>query len=143
MGGYLDTPDKAPAGTKRLSRRLALCQMGRRTNPGISRASGEQPVEHLENRRAGCGFPFGMKACGRSPKASRPKSMARCAEASLPGSRTSKRATTPRRAVPFSCLVCDFLAVILVGRDQQCDPPELAAMQWWTSRGPRASDHSR
>jgi hypothetical protein len=29
--------------------------------------------------------------------------------------------------------------VILVGRDQQLDPPELAAMRWWTSRGPRAS----
>ncbi len=27
MGGYLETPDKAPAGTKRLSRRLASCQM--------------------------------------------------------------------------------------------------------------------
>jgi hypothetical protein len=25
MGGYLDPPSKAPAGTKRLSRRLALC----------------------------------------------------------------------------------------------------------------------
>ena len=27
MGGYLESPDKAPAGTKRLWRRLALCQM--------------------------------------------------------------------------------------------------------------------
>ncbi|HLX57389.1 MAG TPA: hypothetical protein VKR83_10215, partial [Ktedonobacteraceae bacterium] len=32
-----------------------------------------------------------------------------------------------------------WLAVILVGRDQQLDPPDLAAMRWWTSRGPLAS----
>jgi hypothetical protein len=32
-----------------------------------------------------------------------------------------------------------WLAVILVGRDQQHDPPDLAAMRWWTSRGPRES----
>jgi hypothetical protein len=143
MGGYLDASDKAPAGTKRLSRRLALCQMVRRTDSKIPVAAGDKAVERLEKRGAGCGFPSGMRACGRSPKASRPLSMARCAKASLPGSPTSKRATTPRRAVPFSCLVCDFLAVILVGRDHQCDPPELAPMHWWTSRGPRASDHSR
>jgi hypothetical protein len=29
--------------------------------------------------------------------------------------------------------------VVLVGRDQQHDPPELASMRWWTSRGPRES----
>ncbi len=54
MGGYLDTPDKAPAGTKRLSRRLALCQMVRRTDSRLSRASGDKPVERLEKRGAGC-----------------------------------------------------------------------------------------
>src|SRR5215467_4555961 len=32
-----------------------------------------------------------------------------------------------------------WLAVILVGRNQQDDPPELASMGWWTSRGPRES----
>jgi hypothetical protein len=32
-----------------------------------------------------------------------------------------------------------WLAVILVGRDQQLAPPELAALRWWTSRGPRQS----
>jgi hypothetical protein len=31
------------------------------------------------------------------------------------------------------------LPVILVGCDQQLDPPALAAMNWWTSRGPRES----
>jgi len=29
--------------------------------------------------------------------------------------------------------------VILLGRDRQHDPPDLAAMRWWTSRGPRES----
>ncbi len=32
-----------------------------------------------------------------------------------------------------------WLAVILLGRTAQFDPPELTAMRWWTSRGPRAS----
>jgi hypothetical protein len=31
------------------------------------------------------------------------------------------------------------LPVILLGRTAQFDPPELTAMRWWTSRGPRAS----
>ena len=37
----------------------------------------------------------------RSRKASRPKSMARCVPANPPGSRTSRKATTRRRVVPF------------------------------------------
>jgi hypothetical protein len=54
LGGYLDTPDKAPAGTKRLSQRLALCQMVRRTDPAVSLAAGHAAVEGLERCRAGC-----------------------------------------------------------------------------------------
>ncbi len=53
LGGSLETPDKAEAFTKRLSQRLALCQMVRRTDPAVSRASGHAPVEGLERRRAG------------------------------------------------------------------------------------------
>ncbi|SRR6266446_2907962 len=48
-------------------------------------------------------WPSGMSVCGRSSKASRLKSSAQCAKASPLGSRTSRRATTPRRAVPFVC----------------------------------------
>ncbi len=84
-------------------------------------------------------LPSGMRVGGKSPKASRPKNLARCAKASPLGPPTSRKATTPRRVVPFLCRGCDFLAVILVGRDQQLDPPELAAMHWWTSRGTRQS----
>lgn len=54
MGGYLDTPDKAPAGTKRLSRRLALCQMVRRTDPTLPLATSHPAVERLEKRGTGC-----------------------------------------------------------------------------------------
>ncbi len=54
LGGYLDTPDKAPAGTKRLSQRLALCQMVRRTAPAVSLATGHAAGEGLERCWAGC-----------------------------------------------------------------------------------------
>jgi hypothetical protein len=103
MGGYLDTPDKAPAGTKRLSRRLALCQMVRRTDLAVSRASSYASAGGLERGRAGGGFPSGMSVCGKSRKALPPKSLARCVRAKPPGSRASKRATTASHAVPFLC----------------------------------------
>ncbi len=76
---------------------------------------------------------------GRSRKASHPKSLAK--------SRSSKAARlthikkgyyTPPRG-PIFVPGLHWLAVILVGRDQQHDPPDLASMHWWTSRGARAS----
>ncbi len=63
LGGYLDTPDKAPAGTKRLSHLLHCAKW-----------SAELIRQYLWQRATG-----------------------------LPASR---RATTPRRAVPFSCRGC-------------------------------------
>src|SRR6266699_6267375 len=82
---------------------VALCQMVGRTHPAVSRASSDQALDCLEKRRAGCGFPSGTRVRGRSRKALCPKSLARYVRAKPPGSRAARRATTPRREVPFSC----------------------------------------
>lgn len=103
LGGYLDTPDKAKAGYQAPLTPVALCQMVGRTHPAVSRASSDQALDCLEKRRAGCGFPSGTRVRGRSRKALCPKSLARYVRAKPPGSRAARRATTPRREVPFSC----------------------------------------
>jgi hypothetical protein len=36
-----------------------------------------------------------------------------------------------------------WIGLLLVGRREQQGPPLLAAMRWWSSRGPQTSDHSR
>src|SRR5712692_3210917 len=97
--------------------------MVRRTDPSVSLGAGHAPVEEVERRRGGCGFPFGTRVRGRSRKASHPKSLAK--------SRSSKAARlthikkgyyTPPRG-PIFVPGLHWLAVILVGRDQQHDPP--------------------
>ena len=76
------------------------------THPAVSLAPSDQALDCLEKRRAGCGFPSGMRVRGRSRKALCPKSLARCVRAKPPDSRASRRATTARRVVPFSCRGC-------------------------------------
>jgi hypothetical protein len=53
LGGYLETPDKAPAGTKRLSRRFALRQMVGGTDPRVSVGAGHAAVEEVARGRGG------------------------------------------------------------------------------------------
>jgi hypothetical protein len=65
--------------------------------------------------------------------------MARCVEASPLGSHTSKKGYYSPPRGPVFVPGLHWLAVILVGRDRQPDPPTLATMRWWTSRGLRAS----
>ncbi len=138
MGGYLETPDKAPAGTKRLSRLLHCVKWS-------AELIGEYLWERA-TRRVKAWKDAGVDALAVWDESvwEKPESMA--AEEYGPV-RSSKAARltrikkgyyTPPRG-PICVPGLHWLAVILVGRDQQHDPPELASMRWWTSRGPRES----
>ncbi|GER90891.1 hypothetical protein KDW_50530 [Dictyobacter vulcani] len=138
MGGYLDTPDKAPAGTKRLSR-LLHC----------SKWSAELIRSYLWHRatqRLATWKQAGMDALALWDESAweKPESIA---SDDLGPVRSSKAARlthvkkgyyTPPRG-PIFVPGLHWLAVVLVGCDQSADPPALACMRWWTSRGARAS----
>jgi hypothetical protein len=138
MGGYLETPDKAPAGTKRLSR-LLHC----------SKWSAELIRSYLWHRatqRLARWKQAGMDALAIWDESAweKPESIA---SDDLGPVRSSKAARlthvkkgyyTPPRG-PMFVPGLHWLAVVLVGCEQQGDPPELASMRWWTSRGARAS----
>ena len=105
MGGYLDTPDKAPAGTKRLSRLLHCAKWSAEL---IWQFLWQRATRRLEAwKEAGLdALAIWERVCGKSRKALPPKSLARCVRAKPPGSPASKRATTAPHAVPFLCRGC-------------------------------------
>src|SRR5258708_7145648 len=138
MGGYLDTPDKAPAGTKRLSRLLHCAKW--------SAELIRYYLWHRATERLTAWKDAGLDALAiwdESPW-EKPESIV---PEELGPVRSSKAARlirikkgyyTPPRG-PIFVPGLHWLAILLVGRDQQQDPPELACMRWWTSRGPRES----
>jgi hypothetical protein len=53
MGGYLDTPDKAPAGTKRLSRLLHCVKWSAELIKRVPLGAGHPPLAEVERGRGG------------------------------------------------------------------------------------------
>lgn len=138
MGGYLDTPDKAPAGTKRLSRLLHCAKWSAEL---IRRYLWQRATSRLTAwKNAGLdALAIWDESVWEKPESFAPQEYGpvRSSKAARL-THIKKGYYTPPRG-PIFVPGLHWLAVILVGRDQQRDPPELAAMQWWTSRGPRAS----
>src|SRR5258708_11760579 len=78
-----------------------------------------------------------MSVYWRSQKASNRKGCARFVPSRLAVSNGSNPATTiPLVVLPCVCRECDFLTLLLLGRQ---GPPTLAAMHWWTTRGSLAT----
>jgi hypothetical protein len=135
LGAFLDTPERAPAGTKRLSRLLRsenwsanlihqfLWQQARQS-VSARLAAGEQPflvwdtsvIEKPETLRS-------QDLCSvRSSKARRLKRI-------RPGF------FTPPTGRPICVAGLHWLGLLVAS---QVQPPVLAAMQWWTTRGKHA-----
>ena len=138
MGAYLDAPDKAPAGTKRLSRLLHCAKW--------SAALMRRYLWQRATRRLNAWKNAGLDALAIWDESvwEKPEGFAPAEYGPVRSSKAArlthikKGYSTPPRG-PIFVPGLHWLAVLLVGRDQQCDPPELAAMHWWTSRGLRAS----
>jgi hypothetical protein len=134
-GGSLDTPDKAPAGTKRLSHLLHASKWGawliarflwqRATQP--RQQGGEEGLviwdesgwEKAESRQLE-GF-----CAVRSSKAARLNHL--------------KPGDDHPPSGPIFVPGLNWLAVLLGGRRVEQGPPRLASRRWWSSRGPKAS----
>lgn len=138
MGGYLDAPEKAPAGTKRLSR---LLHCGKWSAELIRAFLWERAT-----RRVQAWQEMGKEVLAIWDESvwEKPESIAPEEYGPVRSSkgrrltRIKKGYYTPPRG-PIFVPGLHWLAVILVGRDPHLDPPELASMSWWTSRGPLQS----
>ena len=134
MGGYLETPDKAPAGTKRLSR-LLHC----------SKWSAELIRSYLWHRASQ--RLTSWKQTGRDVLAlwdesawEKPESIA-CDDLGPVRSSKAARLTHVKKGYyspprgPTFVPGLHWLAVVLVGCEQQDDPPELASMRFESGQG--------
>ena len=138
LGGYLLSPDKAPAGTKRLSNLLHSVKWAASL---ISRFLWQRASEQLEQwQQAGQdGLLLWDESSWEKPESRQLED--------LGPTRSSKAARlthikpgyySPPRG-PICVPGMQWLAVLLIGRLGQQGPPLLAAQRWWTNRGPRAS----
>jgi hypothetical protein len=138
LGGYLLSPDKAPAGTKRLSNLLHSVKWAASL---ISRFLWQRASKPLEQwQQAGQdGLVLWDESCWEKPESRQLED--------LGPTRSSKAARlthikpgyySPPRG-PIFVPGMQWLAVLLIGRLGKPGPPLLAAQRWWTNRGPRAS----
>lgn len=138
MGGYLETPDKAPAGTKRLSRLLHCSKWSAELIRSYLWYRATQRLTRW--KQAGMdALALWDESAWEKPESIAPEEFGpvRSSKAARL-TRVKKGYYTPPRG-PIFVPGLHWLAVIVVGCDQQADPPELASMRWWTSRGARAS----
>ncbi len=138
LGGYLECPDKAPAGTKRLSNLLHCVKW---SSWLISRFLWQRATQQLE-RWQQAGQP--ALAIWDESEYEKPETIA---SRDLCPVRSSKAARlthikpgyfSPPRG-PLFVPGLHWLGVLLVGCSAKQGPPLVAAMRWWSTRGPRAS----
>lgn len=142
LGGYLLSPEHAPAGTKRLSNllhstkwaaSLIICFLWQRASDHLAQwqQAGQDGLVIWDESGWEKPESFQLEDLGptRSSKATRLTRI-------KPGYYSA-----PTR--PIFVPGMQWLAVLLIGRLASQGPPLLAAQRWWTNRGPHASDHSR
>jgi hypothetical protein len=138
LGGYLDTPDKAPAGTKRLSNLLHSTKWGAWI---IAQFLWQRATQQLEQwQQAGEeGLVLWDESVWEKPESRQLEGL--CAVRSSKAARLKhiKPGYYNPPSGPIFVPGLNWLAVLLVGRHVEQGPPLLASMRWWTSRGPKAS----
>jgi len=138
LGGYLETPDKAPAGTKRLSNLLHSCKW---TAKLIACFLWQRASQQLEEwTQAGEeGLAIWDESVWEKPESQQLEGL--CAVRSSKAKRLTHY--KPGYYWPPQKPICvpglQWIGLLLVGRSAQQGPPLLAAMRWWSARGVQAS----
>jgi hypothetical protein len=143
LGGYILTPDRAPAGTKRLSNLLRSPKWHYSLIEEFLWGKAQQRVEELESRGEE------VLIVWDSSELEKPESTALEGLCSVRSSRAARlRRIKPGYYSPPGGLSgppvfvpgMHWLGVLVVGLNEQSGPPVVGAMQWWTSRGKHASE---
>ncbi len=138
LGGYLLSPDHAPAGTKRLSN---LLHSDNWRASQIARFLWQRATEQVNHwhQEGHDGLVLWDESCWEKPESLHLEDL---------GSTRSSKAkrlthikpgyyTPPSRPIFVPGL--HWLAVLVVGFSTQDGSPHLAAQRWWSNRGPHAS----
>ncbi len=138
LGGYLATPDKAPAGTKRLSNLLHSSKWAAWL---IAHFLWQRASQQLEEwTQAGEeGLAIWDESVWEKPESQQLEGL--CAVRSSKAKRLThyKKGFYSPPPKPIFVPGVQWIGVLLVGRHEQQGPPLLAAMRWWSSRGAQAS----
>lgn len=139
LGAYLLTPAHAPAGTKRLSNLLRSMKWAATDIVAYLWQRADTRLEELEAA--------GEEALliWDSSVLEKPESLA---SPDLGSVRSSKARRLTRikpgfyqpPSRPIFVPGWHWLGLLLLGRNGQSGPPEVATMRWWTNRGPQQSD---
>jgi hypothetical protein len=138
LGAYLETPEKAPAGTKRLSNLLHSCKW---TAWLIARFLWQRASQQLEEwTQAGEeGLVIWDESVWEKPESQQLEGL--CAVRSSKAKRLTHY--KPGYYSPPQKPICvpglQWIGLLLIGRSVQQGPPLLAAMRWWSARGAHAS----
>src|SRR5215471_5427955 len=138
LGGYLLSPQQAPAGTKRLSNLLHSPKWRAQLVEDELWQRADQQVQSWQEQGEDA------LAIWDSSEWEKPESLASedlCAVRSSKAKRLThiKPGYYNPPGRPIFVPGMHWLAVIVVGRSAQFGPPLLAAMRWWSSRGANAS----
>jgi len=138
LGGYLETPDKAPAGTKRLSNLLHSCKWGAWL---IAHFLWQRASQQLEawTQAGEDGLVIWDESVWEKPESQQAEGL--CAVRSSKAKRLThyKKGYYSPPPKPIFVPGLQWIGLLLVGRHEQQGPPLLAAMRWWSSRGGQAS----
>lgn len=138
LGGYLASPDKAPAGTKRVSNLLHSVKW---SSWLISRFLWQRATQQLEvwQHTGQEAFAIWDESEYEKPEtiASRDLCPVRSSKAACLTHIKPGYFSPPRGPLFVPGLY--WLGVVLVGRCAKQGPPKLSALRWWSTRGPRAS----
>lgn len=135
LGGYLSTPDQAPAGTKRLSR---LLHSENWSASLLKLFLWHQATQAVSSALAATEQPLVVWDTSVLEKPESLHSEGLCSVASQKARRLKRIRPgffNPPTGRPICVAGLHWLALLVVSRAQ---PPVLAAQQWWTTRGVQA-----
>ncbi|MEZ4668886.1 MAG: transposase [Anaerolineae bacterium] len=136
LGGYILSPQQAPAGTKRLSN---LLRCGKWVYTLIERylwQAAEQQRAALASEQETAYVIWDESVLEKAESLS-PEAYVRCVPAKRRGSNGSSRATTPSSGRPIFVPGMQWIGLLLSGLK---GVPVVATMRWWSSRGKGKSD---
>ena len=138
LGSYLATPDKAPAGTKRLSNLLHSAKWAAWL---IAHCLWQRASQQLEEwTQAGEeGLAIGDESVWEKPESQQLEGLGAVRSSKAKRLTHYKPGYSSPPPKPIFVPGLQWIGLLLVARSEHQGPPLLAAMRWWSSRGVYAS----